>query len=246
MAAELEPTVITVPVGRGPASVYAIRRGLVEPWREAHGCRRATLRPVNPRVVIALALAGVFALAAVVLGASQDDGPGKTRGPLRFEGATLPTGLRAPELTALRTQDGERLAMRSLRGRPVIVSFLYTTCKDTCPAQAQQVKGALNELGRDVPALAVAVDPPRDTPAQARAFLAKQRVTGRMEFLLGTRPALERVWDAYAVEPQREDLEHTARLVLVDPKGVQRVSFPLDQLTPERLAHDVRLLADGH
>ncbi|MGH2741420.1 MAG: hypothetical protein ACRDN8_02820, partial [Thermoleophilaceae bacterium] len=60
------------------------------------------------------------------------------------------------------------------------------------------------------------------------------------------RQALRRVWDAYAVQPQREDLEHTARLVVVDPKGVQRVSFPVDQLTPERLAHDVRLLAAGH
>jgi hypothetical protein len=33
--------------------------------------------------------------------------------------------------------------------------------------------------------------------------------------------------------------------VLVDPRGVQRVSFPVDQLTPERLAHDVRLLGRG-
>ena len=41
--------------------------------------------------------------------------------------------------------------MRSLRGRPVIVTFLYTTCEDTCPTQAQQVKGALDELGEDVP-----------------------------------------------------------------------------------------------
>jgi protein SCO1/2 len=136
--------------------------------------------------------------------------------------------------------------MRSLRGSPVIVTFLYSTCTDTCPAQAQQVKGALNELGEDVPALAVAVDPPRDDPDRARKFLAKQRMTGRMDFLVGPRPALKRLWSAYAVQPQREDLEHTARLVLVDPKGVQRVSFPIDQLTPERLAHDVKLLARGH
>ncbi|HEX8743370.1 MAG TPA: SCO family protein, partial [Thermoleophilaceae bacterium] len=41
-----------------------------------------------------------------------------------------------------------------LRGKPVIVTFLYTTCKDTCPAQAQTVKGTLNELGHDIPAVA--------------------------------------------------------------------------------------------
>jgi protein SCO1/2 len=199
---------------------------------------------VNPRVLIALAVAGALCLGIVVITAGGSAEKESTD-PLRFEGATMPKGLRAPELRGVRTQDGKRLSMRSLRGQPVIVTFLYSTCTDTCPATAQQVKGALNDLGHDVPAIAVAVDPPRDTPDNARKFLAKQRMTGRMDFLLGGRPALQRLWKSYAVEPQRENLEHTARLVLVDPKGTQRVSFPIDQLTPERLAHDVRLLAQG-
>ncbi|MBA3299488.1 MAG: SCO family protein [Thermoleophilaceae bacterium] len=200
---------------------------------------------MHPRVLIALVAAGALALAAAAVIAARDE-PREAPGALRFEGSSLPKGLRAPELGAVRTQDGERLTMRSLRGRPVIVTFLYTTCDDTCPTQAQQVKGALNDLGRRVPAIAIAVDPQRDTPTRARAFLARQRMTGRMDFVLGSRRELTRLWNAYSVRPQREDLEHTARLVLVDPKGTQRVSFPLDQLTPERLAHDLRLLADGH
>ena len=75
--------------------------------------------------------------------------------------------------------------MRELRGKPVIVTFLYTTCDDTCPAQAQTVRGALDDLGEDVPALAIAVDPPRDTAARAQAFLAKARALGRIDFVLG-------------------------------------------------------------
>ena len=200
---------------------------------------------MNPRLPIALLLAGAFALAAVVVAADRDDSQATSSAP-RFEGAILPEGIRAPELRGVRTQDGERLTMRSLRGRPVIVTFLYTTCEDTCPTQAQQIKGALNELGERVPAIAIAVDPPRDDPSRAQAFLAKQRMTGRIDFVLGSRARLRRLWKGYFVQPQREDLEHTARLVVVDPKGRQRVSFPLDQLTPERLAHDVRLLAQGH
>jgi protein SCO1 len=197
---------------------------------------------VNPRVTAALFLVAVFALGAVVLAAGGgDDETGDAR---RFEGATRPAGQRAPDF-ALRDQDGERISMRSLRGRPVIVTFLYTTCEDTCPTQAQQVRSALAELGEDVPALAIAVDPPRDTPARARAFLAKQRMTGRMSFALGSRRELAAVWKGFAVEPQRDDLEHTATFVLVDPRGRQRVSFPIDQATPERLAHDLRLLAAG-
>ena len=49
--------------------------------------------------------------------------------------------------------------MRSLRGKPVVVTFLYTHCEDTCPAQAQTVRGAKvvgtspvgDTLGRAVP-----------------------------------------------------------------------------------------------
>jgi len=200
---------------------------------------------VNPRVLMALVLVSASAFAAVLVAAARlEDEPRAGEGPRRFEGATLPRGLRAPDF-ALRDQDGERVAMRSLRGRPVLVTFLYTECEETCPSQAQQVRAAFDELGRDVPALAVAVDPARDTPERARAFLSKQRMTGRMRFVLGSSDQLRPVWGAFAVEPQRDDLEHTGRFVLVDPAGVQRVSFPIDQATPERLAHDLRLLAAG-
>jgi protein SCO1/2 len=135
--------------------------------------------------------------------------------------------------------------MSDLRGVPAIVTFLYSNCEDSCPAQAQQVKGALNELGRDLPALAISVDPAGDTAQSARAFLSEQRMTGRMRFVLGTRRELRRVWRGYAVQPQLDDLDHSARIVLVDGDGVQRVGYPLGEVTPERLAHDLALLAAG-
>jgi hypothetical protein len=36
--------------------------------------------------------------------------------------------------------------------------------------------------------------------------------------------------------------EHQARITLVDANGYQRVGFPGSEATPERLAHDLRLL----
>jgi protein SCO1/2 len=199
---------------------------------------------VNPRVVLALSLVAVAALVAVVLAAAgTDDSPTTTAGE-RFEGSLLPAGLRAPEV-GLPDQDGKTVRMAELLGEPVVVTFLYSNCEDSCPIQAQQIKGAFDDLGRDYPALAISVDPANDTQRSARAFLGEQRMTGRLRFVLGTRPELERVWDGYAVQPQRDDLEHTARIVLVDPRGIQRVGYPLDKVTPERLAHDLRLLAAG-
>ena len=200
---------------------------------------------MNPRVVIALFVVAVAALGAVLLaadGASRsgdDTGAGE-----RFQGASLPAGLRAPEL-ALRDEDGDVVRMADFRGRPTIVTFLYSNCDDTCPTQAQQVKGALNELGEDLPALAISVDPSNDTADSARAFLSKQRMTGRLRFVLGSRAELAPIWRRYGVQPQLDDLDHTARIVLVDRDGFQRVGYPLDQVTPERMAQDLRLLAAG-
>jgi protein SCO1/2 len=201
---------------------------------------------VNARVLLALVLVAVASVAFVVVSVEGDsDGDAATAAGQRFEGALLPEGVPAPELRGLRDENGDVPRMADLRGEPVIVTFLYSNCEDTCPAQAQQVKGALNELGEDVPSLAISVDPANDTAESARAFLSKQRMTGRMRFLLGSRAELERVWKGYAISPQRDDLEHTARVVLVDRRGMQRIGYPFDKVTPEGLAHDIRLLAAG-
>jgi protein SCO1 len=195
---------------------------------------------VNPRIVVPLFLVGVFALGAVVLAARGRDNDDEAS-PNTFEGAVMPEGLRAPDFR-LQNQDGDPVSMRSLRGRPVVVTFLYTTCEDSCPIQAQTVRGALDELGHDVPALAISVDPPRDTAESARAFLAEQRAGGRIDFVLGSRAELRRVWRGFFIQPQTVTREHQARFTLVDAGGFQRVGYPAQQATPERLAHDLRLL----
>jgi protein SCO1 len=197
---------------------------------------------MNGRVLIALFLIAAFSLGLIVLAAPEDDdGDGVATAGTRFEGAVMPAGLRAPDFT-LENQDGDTVSMRAFRGRPVIVTFLYTTCEDTCPVQAQTIRGALDELGEDVPAIAIAVDPPRDTPERARAFLSEQRVIGRLDFVLGTRTELERLWDGYYVRPQSVTQEHQARFTLVDERGFQRVGYPGYEATSERIAHDIRLL----
>ena len=199
---------------------------------------------MNPRLLLALVLVALFALAATVLAAGGDgEAEGPTSGGSRFEGAVMPRGVRAPDFS-LRDQDGDPVSMRGLRGRPVVVTFLYTHCEDTCPLQAQTVRGALDLLGHDVPALAVAVDPPNDTQASARAFLSKQRVIGRMRFVLGSRELLKPLWDGFHIRPQEVTEEHQSRFTLVDARGYQRVGYPGFAATPETLAHDIRLLEE--
>ena len=191
------------------------------------------------RVQLAVVLTATFAVVAVgALVLADDPAPAP---------ATLPQGaIRPPDVPPsdfrLVDQDGETLTLADVRGRVTVVTFLYTTCEDTCPLAAQQIRVALDRLGHDVPVLAFAVDPPRDTPERAQRFVAEQGLVGRMRFLTGPRAELEKQWRAYGIQPQGEGFEHTAHVVLLDRRGVQRIGFPVSQLSPGALAHDVALL----
>ena len=191
-------------------------------------------------VVGAIGLRGV--LDARDSNAEQASQPAVVSGPQsRFEGAELPPHVRAPDF-ALRDENGRRVTMREYRGRPVVVTFLYAHCHEECPVQAQQIKGALDDLGHDVPALSVSVDPPGDTPSAIKHFNRKQGVSGRLRWVRGTEGQLRKLWKGFAIVPQSPQQEHMARIVLIDRDGMQRVGFPASQTTPERLAHDLRVL----
>jgi protein SCO1 len=197
------------------------------------------------RLQLALIALAACAAAAVlgVLAASghQDAAPGLnlTAG---WAGALRPPGLDVPAFR-LRDQDGRVVSSRSLLGEPVVYAFVYSTCRDTCPAEVQTIRGALDDLGRDVPVMGVSVDPANDTPRRAIAFLLEQKMTGRMRFLLGSRAQLAPVWRAFGIRPQSQQLEHSAHVVLADARGRQRIGFPFAELTEERLAHDLSRLA---
>jgi len=159
-----------------------------------------------------------------------------------WAGAQRPPGLAVPQFS-LSDQDGKTVTAASLRGKPTVYAFIYSTCQDTCPAQVQTIRQALDDTHADVNVVGVTVDPATDTPKLAKTFLLKQTMTGRMHFLLGTRAQLEPVWKAFGIRPQTNALEHSAHVVVADTDGMQRVGFPFDHLTPEGLGHDMAKLA---
>jgi protein SCO1/2 len=192
------------------------------------------------RLRLALFVAGILALTAIagVLLFAVGDRTARSAG---FEGALRPAGIPPAEF-GLRDERGRVVRLRDLRGRPAVVTFLYTTCRDTCPLTTQQIRAALDDLGEGVPVIAVSVDPANDTPRRARAFDVKQQMVGRMRWVLGTSAQLQRIWRAYGVAPQTADAEHSASTVVIDGRGRQRVGFATSVLTPEALAHDIEAL----
>src|SRR3954451_621239 len=209
-----------------------------------------TLGPVASRLALAL-FATTFALFAIigVPAISRIDAQWNSPAVVHtaaspFRGGSMPRGIHAPEFT-LTDESGKRVSMAQYRGKPVVVSYLYTHCKETCPIQAQMIRGALDDLGHDIPALAVSVDPFRDTPASAKSSTRKAKMSGRLRWVLGTRRQLQPLYRAFAIQPQLKDSEHQAYITLVDAKGLQRVAVAVNQTSPEDLAHDMRIL-DKH
>lgn len=190
--------------------------------------------------LVAFSLCAVAAVIGATLASRGDDGPtGLELSADGWAGAIRPPGQPVPDFT-LTDQDGKQVKSTDLKGQPIVYAFVYSTCEDVCPAQVQTIKGALDDLDReDVKVVGISVDPANDTRKRAASFLLKQGMTGRMEFLMGTREELAPVWEAFAIQPQQENLEHSAHTILADAGGRQRIGFPFDHMTQEALAHDL-------
>jgi protein SCO1 len=194
------------------------------------------------RVRIALFVTAVLALGAAALATLLVRGDAGDTNGAAFAGSQRPAI--PPKDFRLRDQDGRAVSLRDFRGDVVVLPFLYTTCRDTCPLTATQIRGALDDLGENVPTLAVSVDPANDTPERARRFVNEQHMTGRMRFMLGDPAALRPVWERFGIAPQREDLDHSAYIVLIDRNGRQRIGWPYEKLTTAGLAGDLGRLLD--
>ncbi|MEA2207550.1 MAG: hypothetical protein QOF54_27 [Solirubrobacteraceae bacterium] len=163
-----------------------------------------------------------------------------------FDGAALPgAGVPIADFT-LRDERGARVTLSRYRGQVTIVAFPYTACDPTCTVIAEQIRGALDELGHPPPVLLVSADPAADTPARVGRFLARTSLPGRARYLTGTPAQLRRVWRSFGVVPASAGahaFDRSATVFVLDGAGRERVIYQLEQLTPEALSHDVRKLS---
>ncbi len=193
----------------------------------------------------ALMLVLVALVASIVFIIVSDRGPDDAgQAKTLFDGPTMPPNLRAPDFT-LTDQNGHKVSLAADRGKVVVLTFIHSLCHDTCPFMVEQIKGALNDLpgnGADIPTIGVSAAQAEDTVHNRKAFLAKHDMTGRIEFVNGPLPTMRRIWHAWHIQPVTPKIDHSTFVLLIDKRGYERVGFAADQLTPEGLAHDIRVL----
>ena len=180
---------------------------------------------------------------AVPVAGAPADGP--------LLGGPLPEGLDgrpAADFTLRDAREDERIDTRDLRGRPYVVTFLYTDCVDVCPLIATELDEALEQVDRDVPIIAVSADPEGDSAIAVRRWFAQRDLPDSFRYVIGTEEDLRPVWDGYyaAAQPDGRDVSaHSANMWLVDARGRLRSKFSGGiPVPPADIAHDLRVLLD--
>jgi len=167
----------------------------------------------------------------------------------RYRGQALGVAAKpAPQIT-LRNSLGTPVKLSDYRGKAVLLSFLYADCPDVCPLIAGKLAAVRKRLGAKagtVQLLAVSVDPEGDTPARVNAFLRAHGLTGKMQYLVGTKHELVGPWRAYAVgvrgAPGSTDLAHSSLIYGITASGKQAVVYFQDAPV-SAMVHDVPVLA---
>jgi protein SCO1 len=170
----------------------------------------------------------------------------------KFSGSLASPAEPEPPL-ALRNYKGERVNIDQYKGKAVLVTFLYTKCPDVCPIIASNLGVSLNLMGSakasKVQVVAVSVDPRGDTPKAVAAFLERHRMTGRMQYLIGSAPELARVWKAWGVGSERDVqqpqlVNHSGLVYGISAAGKVTTLYAAN-FTPQEVAHDGPLLASS-
>lgn len=168
---------------------------------------------------------------------------------VRYAGATAsPVAAAAP--LALQNSLGEKVDLQTFRGKAVLVTFVYVHCPDTCPLIVSNLRTTQLKLGaeaRKLKVIAVSTDPEQDTPAAVRTFLRRHDMTGRMDYLLGSKRQLPKLWAAWGikakrVDPKPEDVEHSALIYGISASGKLTTLYAADEPVADMI-HDVPLLA---
>ena len=129
----------------------------------------------------------------------------------------------------LQLQSGARIGFADLRGKWLLVDFIYTRCTTYCRAlgsefaQLQQRLAGPIVAGR-VQLLSISFDPDHDTPAELAAYLQRSRDRGAgwaaaRPIGADALPRLERAFGITVIADRQGGYTHNAAIHLVDPQG---------------------------
>jgi protein SCO1/2 len=128
----------------------------------------------------------------------------------------------------LASADGLPLKLDVFRGKPLVVSLVYTACMAICPATTQQLKSAVARARKAVGddefhVLTVGFDARNDTPRRMAAFAIDQDVAGdpRWRVASGEPATLDALLAdvGFSYSAAAGGFEHVVQTTIVDAEG---------------------------
>lgn len=204
--------------------------------------RRPFLTPL--RVAVAASALLLAAVAAVFVGllATRTSGTSGAVAPVSAPQpatavATWPAGARPAPGFRLVDQHGVPFTLRSLRGRPVVVTFIDPLCRNLCPLEAEVLMRAVRRLppAQRPQIVAVSVNPWGNAKSAFAEDAAHWRLDLSWRWGVAGHRELARVWRAYEIGVQFvtrtiggvkvHEVVHTEGSYLVDATGHERALF---------------------
>jgi len=159
-------------------------------------------------------------------------------------------------------QDGEPFSLKQLRGRALLLTFIYTRCPfpDQCPLLSTNFAAVHKELERDAQLrprthlLSVTLDPAYDTPKVLRSYGAgyteryAEETFEHWDFATGDPEEIRRLAQFFGLAYKEESgqIVHAMRTALLAPDGKVFKIYRGNDWRPEQVLADVRSAAGGN
>lgn len=158
-------------------------------------------------------------------------------------------GTIVPDLELL-DQNGKPVRLGNYRGKPLLVSFIYTGCFEICPTQTRTLYDAVNGLDvmlgeNQFNVVSIGFNQPFDDPSAMRAFAARHRIKHKnWQFLSPRADQVEALTRAFGFSwvATPAGFDHVLGVTVVDAEGRIHSQVLGDVVRPERLGTPLRRL----
>jgi cytochrome oxidase Cu insertion factor (SCO1/SenC/PrrC family) len=198
----------------------------------------------SPASLVSAAIAVVLAMAFATSARSETKSP---ISPDNGLGRPVPPQIDYLPPLLLVDQFGKPVTLSSVKGKPVLIGFIHTSCKGICEMMTAKMKQVAQSLGSQfnssVTMVSITTDPDEDGPSELLKYAKTQGVDASgFLFLTGRTQQIDGLLKLYDVPEEGPDeaTTHVLDLFLVAPDGSGMRKYDGMKVSPDTLASAIK------
>ena len=154
---------------------------------------------------------------------------------------------------SLTDQNGKPVVLSDLKGKPLLIDFIYTSCPGPCRTITQSMERVAQKLGpalgQHITFVSISIDPEHEGPPQLLDY-SKALDANRAGwfFLSGSPDQIDAVLAAFGLRRERTpsgEIEHLEEVILVGADGREFKVYKGDVLHTDSVLADLQQAAHG-